>query len=105
MVTQNLTDGSILKSLEIKLTALPDNSTCHLSEEFFGCEIVIRTDTIVYLACSLFSHFENRRAELQSIIGEDFEEINDWTEPNAVIPYLGNMIRVVDEVSLTMLDS
>ncbi len=103
LVTQNLTDGSILKSLEIKLTALPDNSTYNLSEEFFGCEIVVRPDTIVYLACSLFSYFENRRAELQSIIGEDFEEINDWTEPNVVIPYLGSMISVVDEVSLLML--
>ncbi len=50
LVTQNLTDGSILKSLEIKLTALPDNSTCNLSEEFFGCEIVVRPDTIVYLS-------------------------------------------------------
>lgn len=53
LITQNLADNAILKSLEIKLTALPDNSTCHLSEEFFGCEIVVRPDTIVYLACSL----------------------------------------------------
>jgi len=105
LVTQNLTDGSILKSLEIKLTALPDNSTCNLTEENYGCEIVVRPDTIVYLACSLFAFFENRKAELQSIIGEDFEEIGDWTEANTIIPYLGNMIRVVDEVSLTMLNS
>ena len=72
LVTQNLTDGSSLKSLEIKLTALPDNSTYHLREEKFGCEIVVRPDTVVYLACSLFSFFENRRTELQTIIGEDF---------------------------------
>ena len=105
LVTQNLTDGSSLKSLEIKLTALPDNSTYHLREEKFGCEIVVRPDTVVYLACSLFSFFENRRTELQTIIGEDFEDVSDWTEPSAIIPYLGNMIRVVDEISLTMLDS
>ncbi len=103
VVTQNLTDGSVLKGLEIKLTALPDNSTFNLSEEFYGCEIVVRPDTIVYLACSLFSYFENRRNELQAIIGEEFEEINDWSEANSVIPYLGGMIRVVDEISLAML--
>ncbi len=103
LVTQNLIDGSSLKGLEIKLTALPDNSTYHLAEENFGCEIVVRPDTIVYLGCSLFLYFENRREELETIIGKDFEEINDWTEPSAIIPYLGNMIRVIDEVSLAML--
>ncbi len=104
LVTQNMSDGSSLKGLEIKLTALPDNSTYHLTEEKFGCEIVVRPDTIVYLACSLFAVFENRREELQTIIGEDFEEISDWTEPSAVIPYLGNMIRVIDEISLAMIE-
>lgn len=105
LVTQNLSDNLILKSLEIKLTALPDNSTCHLPKELFGCEIVVRPDTIVYLACSLFSYFENRRSELQAIIGGEFEAIQDWTEAALIIPYLGEMIRVVDEVSLKMLDS
>lgn len=104
LVTQNLTDGSSLKGLEIKLTALPDNSTCNLSEENYGCEIVVRPDTIVYLACSLFLFFENRRTELQTIVGEDFEDVSDWTEPSAIIPYLGNIIRVIDEISLTMLN-
>ncbi len=103
LVTQNLADGASLKGLEIKLTALPDNSTYHLAEENFGCEIVVRPDTIVYLACKLFLFFDNHREKLKTIIGEDFEEINDWTEPSAIIPYLGNMIRVVDEISLAML--
>lgn len=103
LVTQNLIDGASLKGLEIKLTALPDNSTYHLAEENYGCEIVVRPDTIVYLACSLFSYFDDRREELQTIIGADFENISDWTEPNAIIPYLGNIIRVIDEISLAML--
>ena len=104
LVTQNSVDGSVLKRLEIKLTALPDNSTSHLLEENFGCEIVIRPDTIVYLACSLFAFYENLQAELQSIIGDGFDAINDWTEPSSVVPFFGNMIRVIDEVSLAMLD-
>ena len=105
LVTQNLTNGAALKGLEIKLTALPDNSTFDLREENYGCEIVVRPDTIVYLACSLFSYFENRRNDLQEIIGGNFEEINDWTEANIIIPYLGSIIRVIDEISLAMLDS
>ncbi|CAN5829418.1 HindVP family restriction endonuclease [soil metagenome] len=104
LVTQSLPNGDVLRNLEIKLTALPDNSTCHLSDDFYGCEIVVRPDTIVYLACSLFSLFENRKADLENIIGEEFEEIMDWTEPEIVIPYLGKMIRVIDEISLLMID-
>ena len=53
---------------------------------------------------SLFVYFENRKADLQAIIGEDFDEIVDWTEPNIIVPYLGKIIRVIDEVSLAMLD-
>lgn len=104
LVTQNSVDGSILKGLEIKLTALPDNSTCYLPEENYGCEIVVRPDTIVYLACSLFALYENKQADLQNIIGDGFDEIEDWTEPSFVIPYLKNMICVIDEISLKSLD-
>ncbi|MCD9189371.1 MAG: HindVP family restriction endonuclease [Pyrinomonadaceae bacterium] len=102
LVTQNSADGASLKGLEIKLTALPDNSTCHLAEEYFGCEIVVRPDTIVYAACSLFAFFDDRREDLSRIIGDGFEEISDWTEPGAIIPYLGEMFRVIDEVSLAV---
>lgn len=41
-----------VSSLEIKLTALPDNPTCDFSEDAYGSEIVIRPDTIIYLACA-----------------------------------------------------
>lgn len=50
LVTQLKSSGQALKPIEIKLTALPDNSTCGFSEDRFGTEIVIRPDTIVYLA-------------------------------------------------------
>jgi hypothetical protein len=44
-----------LRGLEVKLTALPDNSTHHLTDDQYGCEIVVRPDTIVYLALSIAS--------------------------------------------------
>lgn len=80
LVTQRRDDGSCLKGIEIKLTALPDNSTCHLTEDKFGCEIVIRPDTIVYLACSIAINYKDKQAELKQIIGNDFDVIKDWTE-------------------------
>ena len=53
LVTQSRETGNCLAPIEIKLTALPDNTTCELEEGKYGSEIVIRPDTIVYLACSI----------------------------------------------------
>ena len=44
---------SALRSLEMKLTAVPDNSTVEKPEDHQSAEIVIRQDTIVYLAMSI----------------------------------------------------
>ena len=53
IVIQKESSGECLAGLEVKLTALPDNTTCNLKDSLYGSEIVIRPDTIVYLACSL----------------------------------------------------
>lgn len=77
LVTQLRSSGQCLRPIEIKLTALPDNSTCHLSEEYYGCEIVIRPDTILYLACSIAMNFKDNRNKLSSLIHSKFDNIND----------------------------
>jgi hypothetical protein len=58
LVIQNRITHTSLQPLEIKLTALPDNTTCNESEDLFGCEMVIRPDSIVYLACSIIESLE-----------------------------------------------
>lgn len=58
LVTQNKNKGNCLRGLEIKLTALPDNSTCELTADKFGSEIVIRPDSVVYLALSIASNYK-----------------------------------------------
>jgi hypothetical protein len=104
LVTQDSKNGTSLKGLEIKLTALPDNSTCNLSENEFGCEIVVRPDTIVYLACSLSLVFENEREKLLEIFGGNFDSINDWTQAFEVIPYLEKMIEIIRLISLELIE-
>lgn len=42
-----------LSGLEIKLTALPDSTTHALADSEYGSELVVRPDSIAYLACSL----------------------------------------------------
>lgn len=75
LVTQSRNSGQVLRPIEVKLTALPDNSTCHLSDENYGCEIVIRPDTIVYLACSIAENFKNNRNQLLQLFGNSFDKI------------------------------
>ena len=99
LVIQNRTSGSCLKGLEIKLTALPDNSTCELADAQFGTEIVIRRDTIVYLACSIALLYKNRRDTLKKIFSNSAKTITDWSEAKNVLPYIKTMIRSIDKIT------
>ena len=103
LVIQSRDTGVCLQGVEIKLTALPDNTTCELSENLYGCEIVVRPDTIVYLACSIVEIFKQNFDDLKQLILDGFENILDWTEPKAVIPYIPNMINTLDSIAFVSL--
>jgi len=99
LVTQNRKSGSCLKGLEVKLTALPDNSTCDLSDNLFGTEIVIRRDTIVYLACSIAILYKNQRGSLQKLLSNATKTITNWTDAKNVLPHIEAMIQSVDKIT------
>jgi len=104
LVTQLRSNGQCLRPIEVKLTALPDNSTCNLSEEYYGCEIVIRPDTIVYLACSIVANFKENKDDIANIIGNKFDNITDWTDGATVWPFITQMISAIDKVILSVLE-
>lgn len=63
--------NSPLMPLEIKLTALPDNSTAESSNESdYGSELVIRPDTIVYAALALASRFSEQKEDLKKLLAK-----------------------------------
>lgn len=77
-----------LRGLEVKLTALPDNTTAQLTEDKYSCEIVVRPPTICFLACSICQHYntpkgKNKLKELLSSV----PQINHWDEIDNVAPY------------------
>ncbi|MCI5144757.1 MAG: HindVP family restriction endonuclease [Candidatus Electrothrix sp. AR3] len=84
-------------ALEVKLTALPDNTTCKLEEYFYGSEIVIRPDTIVYLACSLA---RNLNAGIHSHLFK--LKIDDWTDASQVLPCIKEIITDIEHISLSV---
>jgi hypothetical protein len=104
LVTQHRKNGQCLRPIEVKLTALPDNSTFNLNEEYYGCEIVIRPDTIVYLACSIAENFKENRQDLINIIGTQFVKIKDWTDGSLVWPFIAKMISAIDKITLSVIE-
>lgn len=104
LVTQSRSNGQVLRPIEVKLTALPDNSTCYLSEDNYGCEIVIRPDTIVYLACSIALSFKDNRKQLFQLFGNKFDIIKDWTDGSSVWAYIPDMISIIDKIVLSVLE-
>jgi len=104
LVTQSKSDGLCLRPIEIKLTALPDNSTCNLNDSLYSSEIVVRPDTIVYLACSIAEKFINERSSLADLIGRKFDVICDFADADAVIPHINEMILTVDRIVLSKIN-
>jgi len=94
LVVQERNTGRCISGIEIKLTALPDNSTCEMDEKDFGAEIVVRPDTIVYLACSLAEttlKFKNFVPDL---------EINDWSEPKEVLKNIEVILSSIKKLAI-----
>jgi len=85
-----------LKAYEIKLTALPDNTTVDSSESDYGSEIVVRPDTIVYLALSMARIFNNRRDDLRRHFDHVLSRTVEWSDTDEVRPLVPQMSRTLD---------
>lgn len=49
----------VLSGFEVKLTAMPDNTTAKKDEREYSCEIVVRPPTIWNIGCSICSAYES----------------------------------------------
>ena len=89
--------------LEVKLTALPDNTTKDLDEGQYSCEIVVRPPTICFLACSICQHYNTdaKRNRLQKILSV-VPQINHWEEITDVLPHYGKIEEAVLLISKDM---
>ncbi|MCA0458208.1 MAG: HindVP family restriction endonuclease [Chloroflexi bacterium] len=102
LVIMDQETGLCKRGLEIKLTALPDNSTAALAEELYGCEIVVRPDTIVYLALSIASQLQSEIAELERLFNQ-LPLIRDWTDIAEVAPIIPRMADILNTFMMTNL--
>lgn len=103
LVIQDFKTGNCLSSIEIKLTALPDNATCKLNDAGYGSELVIRPDTIVYLACSIIDTFNKKSLNFTDYF--DTIGIKDWTEAKNVIPHIKTFVQTLDNISTKIINA
>lgn len=97
LVVLDRASDSCVSNLEIKLTALPDNSTWELSEVRYGCEIVVRPDTIVYLVLGIIHSFQDHRGELETILRQ-IPPIENWRDIALVAPNISMMRDILDDL-------
>lgn len=97
LVTMDMKDNSCLRGIEIKLTALPDHVTSELPDNKYGCEIVVRPPTIIYLGLSLATIFNDNKEGLMKYL-EVCNNISDWTSISKVRPHLNNICDSLDGI-------
>jgi hypothetical protein len=104
LVIRNEEGTEYYRGLEVKLTTIPDHTTHELDEEHYGCELVIRSVTIVHLAITIAEIYENNREELHNILNPITQNINNWLDEPILINLLPNMINAIDTILINNLD-
>lgn len=94
--TQSPTSG-----LEVKLTTLPDNTTKDLPDVEYGSEIVVRSPTILFVACSICSCYDSPggKNKLHDMLNTIGQEIKDWSEIRQVVPHYNEIKAAILAVS------
>ena len=103
LVMMDNNTSKVLSGLEIKLTALPDNTTKSMPESDWGTEIVMRPPTICFLACSICENYSATKGKerLRSMLRK-VPQINHWEEIDEVLPHYSKILEAVLAVSSDM---
>ena len=89
LVMINRSTKLAVRGLEVKLTTLPDNTTKDLPDADYGSEIVVRSPTILFLACSICSVYDSPkgRSRLHQLLNTIGSEIENWGDIRQVLPH------------------
>lgn len=97
VVMNNACDKSY-SALEVKLTALPDNTTHQLEDGLYGSEIVVRPDSIVYLACSVAKGLGLKQgSKLLPHLN-----IEDWSDASSVLPHIATITASLRAIAVKL---
>lgn len=105
LVMMNNATNQVCRGLEVKLTAVPDNTTRVKDESEWGSEIVMRPPTICFLACSICTNYNTaeEKEHLRNML-KKVPQINHWEEINEVASHYSEILSSILEVSSDMCD-
>jgi len=86
-----------IRSLEVKLTTLPDNTTESLSEEDYGCELVIRSPTMRYMALSMAEPLGSHFCEIKDLFEPVCFDIRDWDNGTEIKLKLPKILEALEK--------
>ena len=103
LVLSNLSTNEALRGFEVKLTALPDNTTKDLEENHYSCEIVVRPPTICFVACSICRQYstEKSKQKLRNLLS-GVPYITHWEMIDEVVPHYETIRESVIRVMADM---
>ncbi|MBI4949289.1 MAG: HindVP family restriction endonuclease [Deltaproteobacteria bacterium] len=93
LVLKDARSNQFMRPLEIKLTTLPDNTTASLHENKYGCEIVIRSPTMRYMALSMADSLQKKFKEIRDIFEPTCLTIRQWDNE---VEIRNNMPKILD---------
>ena len=70
--------GQFLSPIEVKLTVLPDNTTCKKAEDAWGSEVVVRSATTSYCALGMFDAVKDHSQQVREIFENTCSTIQMW---------------------------
>ncbi len=96
LVIKDNKTNEYLRPLEIKLTTLPDNSTANLTDEEFGCELVVRNPTTRYIALSMSYSLEKQQNEIRKIFEPVCHRIRNWDNSHEIQNNMRNILDALE---------
>ncbi|MBQ9638428.1 MAG: HindVP family restriction endonuclease [Bacteroidales bacterium] len=103
LVMMNNETSEVLSGLEVKLTALPDNTTKSQPESEWGTEIVMRPPTICFLVCSICANYcTTKGKERLRVLLRQVPQINHWEEIDEVMAHYTKILDAVLAVASDM---
>ncbi|MGB2768124.1 MAG: HindVP family restriction endonuclease, partial [Candidatus Zixiibacteriota bacterium] len=84
LVVMGSETDQFLQPLEIKLTTLPDNTTAGLPADEYGCEIVIRSATMRYMALAMAKSLQKKFIEIRDIFEPACLKVRAWDNADEI---------------------
>ncbi|CAB4133227.1 Restriction endonuclease, type II, HindVP [uncultured Caudovirales phage] len=89
-------NGVDLRPLEVKLTVIPDSTTCELADEsLWGSELVIRPDSISYACLGIYKNLVKYSAEIRKLIEPTTIKIESWENTRDILNHSDEIIETL----------